>query len=272
MKPKQFRILHLILALAALTVALPLFLLVVWSFTNRWPKPLLIPEAFTWRAWERLLGSYFNVWQVAASSIALSLFVGVIVTLIAAMAARAICLYDFPGKGLLSSAALLPVIVPATVFGMGSNVLLIRFGINNTIEAVVLGHLIITLPFAFRTMLETTKLVSTRLEEQARVLGASPWAAFLHGTLPALAPGLISSLALSFLFSYTHYFLTLVFGGGKDMTLAILILPLIEGSDRTISSAYSILFITSTMVVFLCLQLIAGRIARRVGKQLGGTP
>lgn len=272
MKQKQSLILSVILWLAAAAVALPLILLALWSFANRWPKPLLIPDVFTLRGWERLFGGYFNAWQVVLSSIGLSLLVGVLATLLAAMAARAICLYDFPGKHLLSSAAFLPVIVPAAVFGMGSHVLLIRLGISHTAAAVILGHLVITLPFAFRTMLETTRLASTRLEEQARVLGASPWSAFVYGTLPSIAPGLISSLALSFLFSYTHYFLTLILGGGKVRTLAILVMPLIEGSDRTISSAYSILFITSTMGVFLILQHLAGRVARSVGKQLGGTP
>ena len=272
MKGNRSLLLTGLLWLALLAVLLPLGLLIVWSFANRWPMPDLLPRVLTLRGWERLFAGYADIWQVTAGSILMSLGVGAASTIIAAMAARAVCLYDFPGRQLFQGAAMLPIIVPPTVFGMGSQILFIRLGISNTVWAVVIGHLIITLPFAFRTMLETTRLISNRLEEQARVLGASPGAAFVHGSLPALAPGLVSSLAISFLFSYAHYFLTLLLGGGRIQTLTVLVLPLIRGSDRTLSAVYAIVFIASAMGVFLVLQAIAARIARAVGKQLGGQP
>jgi putative spermidine/putrescine transport system permease protein len=258
--------------LAVLAVALPLALLVIWTFVNRWPAPRLLPEAFSLRGWRRLFSGYFNVWQVTLSSIGLSLLVGALSALTAAMVARALCLYPIPGKRFLEGLAMLPIIVPATVYGMGSHVLFIRLGLANTTVAVALCHMITTLPFALRVMLETTRLASSRLEEQARVLGAGPFAGFWHGALPAIAPGLVSAWAVSFLFSYTQYFLTLLMGGGKVKTLAILVMPLIEGSDRTISSVYSLLFIVSAAGVFAALQGVSAIVARAVGKQLGGAP
>lgn len=272
MNNHTYRIFRLLLWLAVLTVALPLGLLLIWSFANRWPTPGLLPEVFTLRGWGRLFSGYFEIWSVTLASIAMSLLVGALSTISAAMAARAVCRCEFPGKQLISGLTMLPVVVPATVFGMGSQILFIRLGVSNTVGAVMMSHLIITLPFAYRTMLATTQLTSEALEEQARVLGASPGAAFYHGSLPLLAPGLVSSLAVSFLLSYAHYFLTLIIGGGKVKTLAILIMPLISGSDRTIASAYSILFIASAMAVFLILQGISALIAHRIGKQLGGKP
>ena len=270
MKTNNVLLLHIVVWLAALAVALPVVLLVIWSFANRWPIPQLFPEALSFRGWQRLFSGYFNIWQVMASSIGLSLLVGALSTLVAAMAARVLCLYPFPCKGLIASIAMLPIIVPATAFGMGSHMLFIRMGLNNTIAAVVLCHLISTLPFAMRVMLETTRMASARLEEQARVLGARPLAAFWHGALPAIAPGLISAWAVSFLFSYTQYFLTLLVGGGKVKTLAIIVMPLIKGADRTVSSAYSLLYIASAAGVFAILHGVSALTAARTGKLLGG--
>ena len=270
MKTNRALLLHIAVWLAALAVALPVVLLVIWSFANRWPIPQLFPEAITFRGWQRLFSGYFNVWRVTVSSIGLSLFVGAISTLVATMSSRALCVYPFPGKGLIEAIAMLPIMVPATVFGMGSHILFIRLGLNHTLAAVVLCHLISTLPFAMRVMLETTRLVSDRLEEQARVLGASPLAAFWHGTLPAIAPGMISAWAVSFLFSYTQYFLTLLVGGGKVKTLAIIVMPLIEGADRTISSVYSLLYIASAAGVFAVLHGVSAMVANRAGKLPGG--
>lgn len=270
MKKRHIWFMQIMIWMAVLAVILPLTLLVFWSFTNRWPVPNLLPNVFSLRGWDRLLSGYFNIWQVMVSSIILSLVVGSLATLSAAMAARAVCFYEFRGKKLISGLAMLPIIVPVTVFGMGSHIFFIRLGINNTIGAVILGHLVITLPFAYRTMLETTRLTSRKLEEQARVLGASPGKAFIHGTIPVLAPGLISSLSVSFLLSFAQYFLTLIMGGGKVKTLAILIMPLIGGSDRTISSVFSLAFMGSAMIVFLFLQHLSIFVARAAGKQLGG--
>ena len=269
-KTKGALFLHIVVWLAVLAIALPLVLLLVWSFANRWPTPELFPTALSLRGWQRLFSGYFNIWQVTLSSVTLSLWVGAFSAIIAAMAARAICLYSFPGKRLLEALVLLPVLIPATVFGMSIHALLIRWRLNNSIIAVVLCQLICALPFAMRVMLETTRLASARLEEQARVLGAGSFAGFLHGSLPAIAPGLVSAWALSFLFSYTQYFLTLLVGGGKIKTLAILVMPLIEGSDRTISSVYSLLFIGSTAGIFWLMQGASALLSKLGGKQLGG--
>jgi len=265
-------LLHIIVWAAVIAVALPLVLLVIWSFTNRWPMPQLFPTAFSLRGWRRLFSGYIDVWQVAFSSIGLSLFVGTLSTLIATAASRAICLYSFPGKNFVEGFAMLPIIVPATVFGMGSNILFIRLGLGSTLIAIIICHLISTLPFALRVMLETTRMASFRLEEQARVLGASPFRGFWHGTLPAIAPGLVSALAVSFLFSYSQYFLTLLMGGGKVKTLSIIVMPLIEGSDRTVSSVYSLLFIASAAGVFAVLMGVSAVLAKYSGKQLGAAP
>jgi putative spermidine/putrescine transport system permease protein len=243
--------------LAALAVLLPLSLLVAWSFANRWPVPHLAPQAYTLRGWNRLFFGHYDVWRVTAHSVALSLVVGALSTVIATMTARALRLYRLPGGRLIEGLSMLPVIVPVTVFGMGGHMLFIRLGLNNTVTAVAICHLIIALPFAVRVMLEATNSSSFRFEEQARVLGASPFSAFLHGGLPIIAPGMASALAVSFLFSYTQYFLTSLMGGGKVKTLSVVVMPLIERSDRTISSAYSLLFIVSVMVVFLALRRAA---------------
>ena len=262
--------LHLLVWSAVFTISVPLLILLTWSFTNRWPAPELLPQAFTLRGWERLASGYYRIWHVMSSTIVLSLIVGVISTCISILASRAICLYRFPGRKFIEGVAMLPILVPATVFGMGSYMVFIHLGLHHTVVAVIVCHLISTLPFSMRLILETTRMISIRLEEQARVLGASALVSFWYGSFPALAPGVVSSLAVSFLFSYTQYFLTFLVGGGKIKTLSILVMPMIEGSDLTIASTYSVLFIISAAGVFWILQGVSAIVAKRTGKQLGG--
>ena len=267
---RQCVFLRALVWLGIILILLPILLLLLWSFANRWPIPYLFPQTFTLRGWERLATGYFQIWQVMGASIFLSLMVGILAVLFATLAARAICLYRFPGRKWIEGLAMLPIIVPATVFGMGSYMVFIHLGVHHTLFAVIISHLIATLPFSLRIMIETTRMTSARLEEQARVLGANTFAGFWHGSLPALAPGLFSAWAIAFLFSYTQYFLTLLIGGGKIKTLSILVMPMIEGADQTISSVYSLVFIASAAGVFWILQGISAKVAKRTGKQLGG--
>ena len=47
----------------------------------------------------------------------------------------------------------------------------IRLGLNNTVLGVIIAHLICSLPYAVHLLIDGTRAVGNRLEEQARVLG-----------------------------------------------------------------------------------------------------
>lgn len=260
----------LLVGVAVALVLLPLLLLVVTGLVNRWPWPEVIPSAWSLRGIRRLFAGGQNVGAVAAGSIRLSLVVAGCATAIATLAARAICLGEGGKTRWVERLTLLPLVVPATAFGMGSHMLFIRLGLNNTPFAVVLSHLICALPFSVRMMVDVTTAARGRLEEQAMVLGAGRFRAFLHGSLPALAPGMVSAAAVAFMISYTQYFLTMLIGGGKVQTLAVVVMPLISGADRTISSVYSLLFILLGWMVFLLFQILSTCLSRVGGQTTGG--
>jgi putative spermidine/putrescine transport system permease protein len=64
-------------------------------------------------------------------------------------------------------------------------------------------------------------------------------------------PGIMSSFIMAYIISFSQYFLTLMIGGGKVKTLAVLMVPFIQSGDRTIASAYAVVFVLSTMLVFI---------------------
>ncbi|NCB31979.1 MAG: ABC transporter permease, partial [Clostridia bacterium] len=130
-------LLRLVVWLAVAAFLLPTSLLLLWCFVNRWPWPELIPSAWTFRGVDRLLSGFMRVDRILFFSILLSLGVALLSTGIATIAARALCLYQFPGRRLVEFLCVLPVIVPATVFGMGSHMLFVRLHLNNTVVAVM---------------------------------------------------------------------------------------------------------------------------------------
>lgn len=121
----------------------------------------------------------------------------------------------------------------------------------DTFLGVVLVHLIYALPYTVNIMVDLTESIGERLEIQAQVLGVPPFKAFFYVTLPLLMPGIMSSFSMAYIISFSQYFLTLMIGGGKVKTLAVLMVPFIQSGDRTIASAYALVFVFSTLLVFI---------------------
>ena len=229
---------------------LPMILVVLWSVTERWPWPGMLPESYSLRTIQELFFGSAKLPEILGSSISLALIVAALGTVIGIMTARATELYDFRGKNLIRFGSFLPLLVPGTVFAMGIQITLIRMGLSDTIPGVVIVHLIAAVPYCITIMTDVTAAVGAKLEEQAMVLGASPFRAFFLVTLPSLLPGILSSMSMGFILSYSQYFTTLMVGGGRVKTIALVLVPYIQSGDRALSAVYSVAFVGSALLVF----------------------
>ena len=243
-------------------IFLPLAVLLLWSVTGRWPWPALLPETWSLRTLRELLLGSASLPRLLGSSIGLALTVAVLGTFIGVLTARATELHDFRGKGLVKLGSFLPLLVPGTVFAMGIQITLIRLGLSDTVAGVVLVHLIAALPYCITIMTDVTRQVGCRLEEQAMVLGAGPFRAFFQVTLPALLPGILSSMSMGFILSYSQYFTTLMVGGGRVKTIALVLVPYIQSGDRALSSVYSVAFVGSALLVFFLFETLIHHISK----------
>ena len=260
MKKRTF--LNAVLALTVLCILVPMAVIAIWSVTGRWPWPRLLPESWTLRTLEELFFGSAKLPELLSSSITLAGAVAVLATVIATLTARATEFYDFPGKGLIRFSGMLPLLVPGTVFAMGIQLVMLKLGLSDKIAGVVLVHLVCALPYCLAIMGDVTRAVGIRLEEQAQVLGAAPLRAFFAVTLPALLPGILSSMSMGFILSYSQYFTTLMVGGGRVKTIALVLVPYIQSGDRALSSAYSVAFVGSAMIVFFIFEALIKKLQK----------
>ena len=244
------RIVKAVLFLLAAVILLPCLLLLVWMFTERWAWPALLPQRFSLRAAAEVCGRRGELLKVFFSSVLISTAVAALSAVIGVMTCRALVFYDFFGKRLMGFLTILPFMVPATVFAMGIQLTFIKMGLNNTISGVILAHLICSLPYGVRLIMDGTKALGKELEDQARVLGASPWQAFYKVSLPVLAPVILSAASMAYVVSFSQYFLTLMIGGGQVRTFSIVMVPYLQSGDRSMASVYSVLFLAVTLSVF----------------------
>lgn len=252
----------MILVITSVIIFLPMAVVLIWTVTGRWPWPSLLPESYTLRTVQELLFGSAAPGKILFSSIWLASIVAVLGTLIALMTARATEIYRIPGRKLINSAAFLPLIVPGTVFAMGIQVTLIRMHLSDTIPGVVIVHLITALPYCMAIMMDVTAAAGSSLEEQAAVLGAKPVRGFLDTTFPQLLPGVLSSACMAYIISYSQYFTTLLAGGGRIRTLALVMVPYIQSGDRALASVYAVLFVGSALMVFFIFEAMINRIIK----------
>lgn len=265
---KQTNVFSKIIIFAFLLIILiPIATMIIWTFTERWAWPELIPQVFSLRALEGILKNSRQLSQVFVSSVLISVVVALLSVIVGTMTARALVFYEFRGKNVMYFFSILPFMVPATVFAMGIQVTFIKLGLNNTIVGVIIAHLICSLPYAVRLLMDGTIAVGDKLEEQARVLGADPWKAFYKVTLPVLMPVVLSAFSMSYIVSFSQYFLTLLIGGGQVKTFTIIMVPYLQSGERNIASVYSMIFLGITVIIFGIFEWIAGKIGRDQGTE-----
>jgi putative spermidine/putrescine transport system permease protein len=225
-------------------VLLPFVPLVLWAFSQRWFFPHLLPEQWGLRAWTYVVGT-------AGAQITEALIQSVLVAAVTAVlsvaggvpAGRALGLYHFRGKDLLSIVLLLPIIVPPLCVAMGLHLWLLRLGIAATFGGVVLVHLTACLPYAVFVMWGVFSNYNPEFEDQARSLGASSLQVMRQVMLPLTFPGIVVAALFAFLLSWSQYLSTLIIGGGKITTLPILLFALMASGDRPVAAAVSLVFV-----------------------------
>lgn len=258
-----------LIGIELLIVLLPLAVVAIWAFTNSWPWPDLWPQELSTRGIDLVLSGHQNMGLgTLALSVGIACACAALSTAAAALACRALCNYQWRGRSLFQFTTVLPFIIPSTVFAMGVQVVFLQVGLARTVAGVILAHSIVALPYAIIIMMDVTRAAGANREDAARALGASPWQMIRHITIPQLLPGIISSLSMCYIMSFSQYFLTLLVGGGKVQTFVLVLFPYLSGGDRTIACAYSLVFLLITFAVFFVFEVLLRRFGVREGDNL----
>ena len=242
------------------SVALPFLPLLLWSITEKWFYPALFPQVFGTRAWSyvfttagsQILDGLFTSFSLALVTTMVSLTLGI-------PAGRALGLYDFPGKRISMLFLTLPIIVPPLSVSMGLHLWFIQLGLAETFVGVVLIHLTFCLPYTVFVIRGVFTDYNPDFEEQARSLGASPARIIVMVIFPMILPGVIIAALFSFLISWSQYLSTLIIGGGKMLTLPILLFSLMGSGDRPVAGAVSLIFILPAFLALMSSAHYLGR-------------
>jgi multiple sugar transport system permease protein len=92
-------------------------------------------------------------------------------------------------------------------------------GLNNTLTALVITHLVITVPIVVYIMAGYFETLPRELEEAALIDGGSVLATFRYVALPLARPGVVVGTILAFIFSWNNFVFGAVLAGRATRTL-----------------------------------------------------
>lgn len=200
--------------------------------------------------------------KVASVSLIFIFFFGV-------MFAYAMRKWEFSGKAAVEAIFALPLVLPPVVTGFLLLVLIGKQGpIGHFLEeafhtqiiftpyAAVLAGTVVAFPLMYQSTKAAFQNVDTKLEDAARILGASEWRVFWTITVPLACPGLVAGLVLSFARALGEFGATIMVAGnipGKTQTIPLAIYFAAESNDLTRAGIYVMIIslITFSMIFWV---------------------
>jgi spermidine/putrescine transport system permease protein len=153
-------------------------------------------------------------------------------------------------------------VIPYVVFGISLLLLFHQLGVPRSLLTVVIGHIVITLPYTILVIVPRLSQIDVSLEEAAFDLGASRLRTFRSITLPLILPAVVSAFLIAFTTSFDEYAVA-SFVVGSRVTFPIYLYAALRFPDQlpqVIAVAVVVLVVSLTVV-------IGAEIGRRVAER-----
>lgn len=150
---------------------------------------------------------------------------------------------DFPGRGLLSTVLLAPLVIPPVVTGflllsilggqspLGRALAAVGLSVPFTLVGATLAALVVGFPLYVVAVRGAFEVVDPHLEELSWTLGVPPRKTFLRVSLPLALPGIAAGALLAFARALGEFGATVVLAGnveGQTRTIALAVYALLE--------------------------------------------
>lgn len=249
-------------SLIYLFLYLPIVFVVALSFTSnnsatfplgglslKWYESLLTND--------QLITAVINSLEVAAIT---AVFAGIVGLATAMGMVRGDFKSRWLSHNILNTVIIAPIVVPWVVTGVAMLLLFNFLGIQGTFISVVIGHVLITMPFVTVVISSQLYNFDRSTEEAAQNLGATELQTFFRITLPQIYQSVIAGMLFAFTLSFDNFTQTFFWVGTGFQTLPIKIFGMLRtGMTPDINAISTVILLLSVILV-----VTAERLAARV--------
>jgi spermidine/putrescine transport system permease protein len=227
-------------------VYLPIVVLVLFSFssspTNSWPIRGMTLN------WYAQLASNAEIIAALKNSVVIGISSVVISMVLGTLGAYAAHRHEFPGKRWLQRVALLPMVLPGVVTGVGLVALFDFVHIPLSLWSILVGHVTFLIAVFFSSVFARLNRLGLNLELAAKDLGANDFVTFLRVVLPNLRVTLVGASLLAFALSFDEVQVTF-FLTGNSSTLPVLIYALVHMGATPVVNALATLILVGSIAL-----------------------
>ena len=241
----------------------PILVLFIFSFNNS-QLPSFPLSGFTLHWYHQFItnGEIRGALETSAIVAALS-SVGAVI--LGTLASIGLTRHSFRGRSLVSALLLAPLVIPFVVFGVSLLLLFHQLGIQLSITTVVIGHIVITLPYTILVLVPRLEQLDRTLEHASADLGATRWRTFRSITFPLILPAIVSAFLIAFTTSFDEYAVASFVVGTRTTFPIYLYAALRFPSQLPQVIAVAVVVLTVSLVVVLAAELGRRRVERRLG-------
>ncbi|MGM0166551.1 hypothetical protein IGI39_001511 [Enterococcus sp. AZ135] len=250
---------YFLLFLVAAMIVFPTLLLFCWSFSAEWMYPAIFPQEFSGKIYNQMINEP-NFWPAVINSFVIAFATTLVSMVLALPAARYFAFQKKMSHRFIEIIIYLPLILPAIAIITSSQVIFLQLHLTGTFLGIILIHTYLCLPYTMQILLESYRQLGEGFSLTARSLGAKPWSIFWQITWPLLRPGILTSATFVFIISFSQYLPTFFIGGGRIVTLPLLLLPYANNGRFGLASSYSLVFLGCTLVGVFILKIAIGGI------------
>jgi spermidine/putrescine transport system permease protein len=242
----------------------PIAILVIFSFNDS-QLPSFPLSGFTLH-WYRQFVIDPDLKAALQTSAVVAALSSVGAVVLGVLASIALVRRRFAGKAAVSALLLSPLVIPYVVFGISLLLLFHAVGIPRSILTVVIGHIVISLPYTILVLVPRLDQIDVTLEEAAYDLGASRFRTFRSIVLPLILPAVVSAFLIAFTTSFDEYAVA-SFVVGTRATFPIYL----YGALRFPSRLPEVIAVAVVVMIASLIVVLSAELGRRVAERRLGT-
>jgi putative spermidine/putrescine transport system permease protein len=209
----------------------------------RWYKALLTADQMQRAAWTSLIVAF---WTTVISAV------------LGTAASLAIARSQSAWARLFDLLFMSPLLLPALAFGFAALVFIYQLGLRPSIPFLILGHVVVCVPFVLRTTLAALTQLDPSLIDASSSLGAGGWMTFRRVTLPLIGRGVGAGAFLAFMASFDNVPVSLFLADERTEVLPIHLWQQIETNLDVRTAAASGLIVIVTLMLMFAAERFAG--------------
>lgn len=263
-------LLTLLALVSVVWIFLPLIMAALWSLVDPatpWSYPDALPRSLSFERWRQ---AWTNTSLPTAiwNSYRLAPVVGLVSIVLASPTAYAFGRRTFPGRAIAQTLSLLPIVLPAFAIGVFFSSVLIRIGLFDRYTAILIGHVVLFMPYAIRILTISFAVIPQDLVDAARDVGTGPLGRIRHVYLPLMLPGITSAFIIIMILSIEEFALAFVLGA-PDFTTIPTILFRFLGFEfvRGSAAVVSLVLVVPNIVILLMLERLLSSVGLHEGSK-----